>query len=72
MKLPAHRAGLPGEELSFILCPLTPYPALAGRGTFRPTFLRGGPMHPRRRAEGELIDDSLVRLQVERFFYVLR
>jgi len=24
MKLPAHRAGLPGKEVSFILCPLTP------------------------------------------------
>jgi hypothetical protein len=33
VKLPAHRAGLPGEEVSFILCPLTPaYKAgLAGR-----------------------------------------
>jgi hypothetical protein len=40
MKLPAPRAGLPGEEVSFISCPLTP------RGTFRPTFciltFRGG------------------------------
>jgi hypothetical protein len=24
MKLPAYRQGLPGEEVSFILCPLTP------------------------------------------------
>jgi len=24
VKLPAHMAGLPGEEVSFILCPLTP------------------------------------------------
>ena len=24
MKLPAHRAGLPGKVLSFILCPLIP------------------------------------------------
>ncbi len=24
MKLPAHRAALPGKEVSFILCPLTP------------------------------------------------
>ena len=24
VKLPAHRAGLPGKEISFILCPLTP------------------------------------------------
>jgi hypothetical protein len=24
VKLPAHRAGLPGKEVSFILCPLTP------------------------------------------------
>jgi hypothetical protein len=31
VKLPAHGAGLPGEELSFILCPLTPPEAgLAG------------------------------------------
>jgi hypothetical protein len=24
LNLAAHRAGLPGEEVSFILCPLTP------------------------------------------------
>jgi hypothetical protein len=24
MKLPVHRRGLPGKEISFILCPLTP------------------------------------------------
>ena len=24
MKLPAHRVGLPGKEVSFILCSLTP------------------------------------------------
>jgi hypothetical protein len=24
VKLPARRAGLPGKEISFILCPLTP------------------------------------------------
>ena len=24
VKLPAHMAGLPGKEMSFILCPLTP------------------------------------------------
>jgi hypothetical protein len=24
MKLPAHGAGLPGKEVSFILCPLAP------------------------------------------------
>ena len=36
MKLPAHRAGLPGEEFSFILCPLT-LPTRRGlRDTFRP------------------------------------
>jgi len=29
MKLSAHRAGLPGKEISFILCPLTP-PTRAG------------------------------------------
>jgi hypothetical protein len=36
VKLPAHRAGLPSKEISFILCPLTPLiPPRAGRGTFR-------------------------------------
>ena len=24
VKLPAHSAGLPGKEISFVLCPLTP------------------------------------------------
>ena len=36
MKLPAHRAGLPEEEVSFILCPLTPPTRRGLRGTFRP------------------------------------
>jgi len=36
VKLPAHRAGLPGKEISFYIVPLDPaYPVLAGRGTFR-------------------------------------
>jgi hypothetical protein len=36
VKLPAHRAGLPEEEVSLILCPLTPPPKRGVRGTFRP------------------------------------
>jgi hypothetical protein len=36
MKLPAHRALLPGEVLSFILCPFTPPIRRGLRGTFRP------------------------------------
>jgi len=37
VKLPVHRTGLPGDEVSFILCPLTPpirrgQGALAGQG----------------------------------------
>jgi len=36
MKLPTHRAGLPGKEISFLLYPLTP-PARRGlRGTCQP------------------------------------
>jgi len=36
MKLPAHRAGLPEKEVSFILCPLTPPTRRGLLGTFRP------------------------------------
>ena len=37
MKLPADRAGLPGNDLLFHIVPLDPaYPAKAGRGTLRP------------------------------------
>jgi hypothetical protein len=32
LKLAAHRAGLPGEEASFILCPLTPPSRFGGTG----------------------------------------
>jgi hypothetical protein len=35
VKLPAHRARLPGKEISFILCPLTPPTRRGLRGTFR-------------------------------------
>ncbi|GEM_PF-6607525 len=35
VKLPAHRAGLPGKEISFILCPLTPPTRRGLRGTCR-------------------------------------
>jgi len=35
VKLPAHRAGLPGKEISFILCPLTPPTRRGLRGTYR-------------------------------------
>jgi len=36
VKLPVHRTGLPGKELSFYIVPLDPaYPARAGRGTCR-------------------------------------
>jgi hypothetical protein len=36
MKLPAHRAGLPGKVISFYIVPLDPaHPAKAGRDTFR-------------------------------------
>jgi hypothetical protein len=36
LKLPAHRARLPGKVISFYIVPLDPpYPARAGRGTFR-------------------------------------
>jgi len=35
VKLPAYRAGLPGEEVSFILWPLTPPTRRGLRGTFR-------------------------------------
>jgi hypothetical protein len=36
MKLPAHRAGLPGKVSSFYTVPLDrAYPGLAGRDTFR-------------------------------------
>jgi hypothetical protein len=35
VKLPAHRAGLPGEEISLILRPLTPPTRRGLRGTFR-------------------------------------
>jgi hypothetical protein len=35
-KLPAHRAELPGKEVSFMLCPLTPpISRFGGTGTFR-------------------------------------
>jgi hypothetical protein len=38
VKLPAHRAGLPGNVSSFHIVPLDPaYPAKARRGTFRST-----------------------------------
>jgi hypothetical protein len=38
VKLHAHSAGLPGDEISFILCPLTPpIPLQAGRSTCRST-----------------------------------
>ncbi len=40
MKLPARTAGLPGEEVSFVLCP--PWAGLIDltpRGTYRLTFL---------------------------------
>ena len=37
VKLPAYRAGLPGKVISLHIVPLDPtYPALSGRGTFRP------------------------------------
>lgn len=36
MKPPARRAGLPGEVLSFKLCPLIPPTRRSLRGTFRP------------------------------------
>jgi hypothetical protein len=36
VKLPAHRAGPPGNVISFYIVPLYPaYPATAGQGTFR-------------------------------------
>jgi hypothetical protein len=35
VKLPAHRAGLPGKEISFILCPLTPPTRRGLWGTYR-------------------------------------
>jgi DNA-binding response OmpR family regulator len=35
VKLPAQRAGLPGKEISFIWCPLTPPTRRGLRGTFR-------------------------------------
>ena len=42
VKLPAHRAGLPGKEVSFILCPLTPPTRRGLRGTFRSKGLNKG------------------------------
>ena len=40
VKLSAHSAGLPGKEISFVLCPLTPpIPPKAGQGTCRPQHL---------------------------------
>jgi hypothetical protein len=35
VKLPAHKAGLPGKEISFILCPITPPTRRGLRGTCR-------------------------------------
>ena len=35
MKLFTHRAGLPGKEVSFILCPFTPPTRRGLLGTFR-------------------------------------
>jgi hypothetical protein len=35
VKLPAHGEGLPGKEISFILCPLAPPTRRGLRGTFR-------------------------------------
>ena len=52
MKLPAHRAGLPGHASgeqnvskgnTGLIVPLDPaYPALAGRGTFRSRWRKNG------------------------------
>jgi hypothetical protein len=36
LKLPAHRAALPGKVFSSTLCPLTPPAKWGLRGTFRP------------------------------------
>jgi len=38
VKLPANEAGLPGKEIPFILCPLTPPTRRGLRGTLRPKF----------------------------------
>jgi len=39
VKLPAHRAALPGNVMSFILCPFTPPTRRGLQGTFRPPIL---------------------------------
>src|SRR4030042_576425 len=44
VKLPAHRAGLPGKFFSFALCPSNPPIRRGLRGTFRSRFRRGD--HP--------------------------
>ena len=54
VKLPAHRAGLPGKEFSFILCPLTPPTRRGLRGTFRSRFRRGDHFDPTGPETGEL------------------
>jgi hypothetical protein len=41
MKLPAQRAGLPGKEVSFMLCPLTPPTRRGLQGTLRPIARKG-------------------------------
>ena len=38
LKLSAHRAGLPGIVISFILCPGPACLSMAGRSTFRPNL----------------------------------
>ena len=62
MKLPAHRAGLPGKVISFYIVPLDPaYPALAGRGTFRSNKLQIL-IHAH---IFRIIDDGLLNLQFQ-------
>ena len=62
MKLPAHRAGLPGKVISFYIVPLDPaYPALAGRGTFRSNKLKIL-IHAH---IFKIIDDGLLNLQFQ-------
>jgi hypothetical protein len=74
VKLPAHRTGLPGKVLPFILCPFTP-PARRGlRGTFRPLTKMAGYRNRMVHFYGEITEKEIyiiIQEELEDFYKFL-